>query len=341
MTRLMVAMALLVVACGGGDSMNVEEYGQEFRDAFCKNFVKCGVVKDLETCRKLNFSPELDLSLHLSATAKAAFDSGKARFNSDNAQACVDGLADFSCDVADESQRLVPEACDSFASGTLHAGEACTVGVECISLFCAVEQCNMACCPGTCLGETPPGIAKVGESCRRNRCVSGSYCNMDNGICTPVKPLNAECVEQNECESGLACIPPFVGGNCIKLPKLGEACTNFCTEFGALCDPTSKICVKGVLGGEACLGDFTGSNCSPLYACDAGRCSGGLALGATCTPDDRCADHFAFCDVPVAAPTGICVLPKANGTHCEFNRDCQSFRCDDATLLCVDEPVCM
>jgi hypothetical protein len=151
------------------------------------------------------------------------------------------------------------------------------------------------------------------------------------------------CRSQAECDYGLACVGngSADSGNCVKLPKLGEACTFFCSEFGAVCDPTSKKCVKVVLGGEACLGDFTGSNCSQLYECDAGRCSGGVALGATCNPGDHCADRFAFCDVAAGAVTGTCVLPKTNGAQCELDEDCDSFRCDDATLLCVDEPVCM
>jgi hypothetical protein len=341
MSKLVIAMALLVAACGGGDSMSVDEFAQEVRDAFCKNYVKCGVVKDFETCRNLNFSVELDRFLHVTGTEHAAYDSGKARFNSGNAQTCVDGIADSSCDQSEESRRSLPAECNTFSSGTLHAGEACTTDFECISLTCRISNCNMACCPGTCVGDVEPGIAKVGESCQIDQCVSGSYCDFPTSTCMAVKPLNAVCASQEECESGLACVGTSATGNCIKLPKLGEACANFCSDLGAVCDPTSMMCVKVVLGGEACLGDFTGSNCSPLYACDAGRCSGGVALGATCNPDDHCADQFAFCDVPVGGLTGTCVLPKANGTHCEFNEDCQSFACDDATLLCVDEPVCM
>ena len=337
MTKLAVALALLIAACGGGDSLSVEEYPQEFRDAFCKNFVKCGIAKDLDTCRKLNFG----VDLHISATAQAAFDSGKAKFNSGNAKACVDGIADSSCDLTAESQRFVPAACDGIASGTLHAGEACTIGAECISLQCNIQRCNMACCPGTCVGDTAPVTAKVGESCQTVRCVSGSYCNPVNGTCAALKPASSTCTSQGECDYGLACIGAGATGNCVKLPKLGEACTDFCTDFGATCDPTSKMCVKVVLGGDVCAGDFNASNCSALYACDAGHCSGGVALGAPCSFDDHCADDRAFCDVASGALMGTCVLPKASGMPCDFDEDCESFDCDLATSVCVAEPVCM
>src|SRR5262245_40516053 len=58
----------------GVDPVSLENYPQQFRDAFCRSFVKCGVVKDLDTCRNLNFG----VDLHITASGHAAFDMGKA-----------------------------------------------------------------------------------------------------------------------------------------------------------------------------------------------------------------------------------------------------------------------
>jgi hypothetical protein len=156
-----------------------------------------------------------------------------------------------------------------------------------------------------------------------------------------LKPAGTACTGQAECQYGTACIAVGQAGQCTKLPHTGEACTDFCTDFGSICDPTSQKCVKVALEGETCIGEGVNSNCSSLYTCDAGRCSAGVALGASCTADDRCADFRAFCDVPDGGLSGTCVLPKANGQTCLFDPDCDSSFCDFTTSTCVDEPVCI
>ncbi|HEY0990661.1 MAG TPA: Dickkopf N-terminal cysteine-rich domain-containing protein [Kofleriaceae bacterium] len=333
MTRRLVAVAVLLAACGT-DSVSLEDYPQEFRDAFCRNFVKCGVVKDLDTCRNLNFG----VDLHITASGQAAFDMGKAKFHGEKAQSCVDGIANSSCDLTSESQRQLPLACDQVATGTLHNGEACTLSAECISTTCSVPNCGMACCTGSCVGDTPPAVGKLGGPCPSGRCESGAYCDFASEACLSYKQAGAVCAAAFECAPGLACIGTGLTGTCTKLPKLGEACTTFCTDFGATCNPTSKTCVEVAVGGEACATD---NDCSALYFCDRGACSGGVALGAACTPQDHCVDPRAFCDVPRGAISGTCILPKANGMPCNFNDECQSFACSRDTGMCIDEPVCI
>jgi hypothetical protein len=336
MTKLSVALAVVLAACGGGSgSLNLDEYPQEFREAFCRNFVKCGLVKDLDTCRNLNFG----IDLHITASGQAAFDMGKAKFNGGKAQACVDGIADASCDLTSESQRQIPLACDEIVSGTLGAGEACTLGAECLSLRCSVPNCGMACCTGSCVGDTPPAVGKLGGQCPSGRCEAGAYCDLFSGACLSYKQTGAPCNDDFECVPGTACIGDLTG-TCTKLPALGETCTNFCTDFGATCDPVSNKCVEVVVGGETCTGGVA-DNCSRLYVCDGGACSGGLALGASCNAQDHCADARAFCDIQGSLPTGNCALPKPNGMPCNFNDECESFACSDDTGVCIDEPVCI
>ena len=349
MNKLLVALTLVLTACGGGGSLSLEEFPQELRDAYCKNLVKCGVAKDLATCQKETLGA-FEIDLHLSATQFAVFDGGKAKFDGGKAKTCVDRIVNASCDLTDEVQRglsllqnlVLPEECGQSATGTLHAGEVCSVGSACISQACQLQQCDQACCPGTCLGDTPPVIAKLGESCQRARCASGTFCSVTGGspICTALKPAGAACAGQAECDYGTACIAVGQAGQCTKLPHTGEACTDFCTDFGSICDPTSQKCVEVALEGETCIGEGINSNCSVLYSCDAGRCNAGLALGAQCTTADRCADFRAFCDVN-DADIGTCVLPKPNGQSCLLDEDCDSSFCDFTTFKCVDEPVCI
>jgi hypothetical protein len=334
MTKLLVALAVVAAACGGSDSVALDDYPQEFRDAFCRNFVKCGLVTDLETCRNVNFG----IDIHITASGQAAFDMGLAKFNGDKAQACVDGIANASCDLTSESQRQAPLACDQIASGTLGNGEACTLGAECISLDCRVPNCGMACCTGSCVGDTPPAVGKLGGQCPRGRCEAGAYCDEASGACLSYKQASAACLAFAECAPGLACIGPLGARTCTKLPALGEACTGLCTDFGATCDPVSQKCVEAALDGEACADD---NDCSRLYVCDGGTCSRGLALGAACGPFDLCAEPRSFCDIQGSTPTGTCSLPKVNGMPCNFDDECESFACARDTRVCIDEPVCI
>jgi len=349
MNKLLVVLTLALTACGGGGSLSIEEFPQELRDAYCSDLVRCGVVKDLATCQKESLGG-FELDFRLNASDLGVFDSGKAKFDGGKAKSCVDQIASASCDLTDEVQRglsllldrALPESCGQAFTGTLHAGEVCTSSAECISQLCQGPSCDHACCTGTCVGDAAPAIAKAGESCaQRQRCASGTFCNAANTTCTALKAAGSACSSQEECDYGTACLRSGTANMCIKLPHSGETCTDFCTDFGAICDPTTKKCIDVVLGGEACRGQGNASDCSALYSCDAGRCSAGLALGATCTVNDVCADFRAFCDVPDTADLGTCVLPKANSGTCLFNSDCESAFCDPQTFVCADAPVCM
>ena len=352
MNKLLVGLALVFAACGGGGSLSLEEFPQELRDAYCKDLARCGVVKDLATCQHTDLGV-FELDLRLNGSQLGVFDGGAARFDGGKAQDCVDKITNASCDLTDEVQRglsllvpdrrALPEVCNQIFTGTLHAGEACTSGSECISQLCQIQPCDEACCPGTCLGDAAAVIAKVGESCRpaatspvQPRCESGSFCNLTNTTCTALKPAGAACADQEECAYGTACI----GSACVKLPHSGETCTDFCTDFGAICDPTTKKCINVVLEGGTCRGQGFQSDCSSLYSCDTGRCNAGVALGAPCVVGDHCADFRAFCDIPDTADQGTCVLPKPNGGSCLFDPDCESAFCDFQTFMCVDAPVC-
>jgi hypothetical protein len=327
-------MAVLVAACGT-DSVSLEEYPQEFRDAFCRNFVKCGMVKDLDTCRKLNFG----IDPYLTASGKAAIDMNKSDFDAGKAQACVDAIANSSCGATGELQRALfgarlPEACSLVLAGALHNGESCGLDDECISQDCRIPQCNMACCIGTCSGDAPPVLAKVGESCAMADCVNAAYCDLAVDRCTALKPVNAACTSVFECQFDLACLGPAGARTCVTLPKVGEACQGFCQDVGATCSPASSTCVKVGLSGDACA---SADDCSLLYGCDGtAHCSGGLALGAACQGGDQCADALAFCDLA----SGTCALPKADGMACEDGAQCVSHTCS-AAGQCIPEPVCI
>lgn len=329
MRTLVIATAVLA-GCGV-DPVAVDDYASEVRDAYCRYLARCGGIEDVATCRRL----EIGLHVRLSATELAAIDMGRTKFDGENARRCLDALADRSCDTTSKSNRAVPDACRSIVTGTLHEGEVCSEGEQCISRNCEQPICNMACCLGSCVGSSAPARAKAGESCEFAACDDASFCDQDIMMCVGLKPRDAFCVSGVECAYGLDCMQ---GGTCATLPSLGQSCTGPCRDEGTTCGSTAT-CVEVKLAGEACA---TSADCARVYRCDASkRCSAGLATGAQCTQAQRCADDGAFCDVPIDETVGVCALPKPDGSPCQRDAHCQSLTCDPITTRCVAEPVCI
>ncbi|HEX4422602.1 MAG TPA: hypothetical protein VH165_32025 [Kofleriaceae bacterium] len=338
MNKLILAVLLGCVACGGGGgSVSIDDYPDHLRDAFCNYLVKCGESKDLDTCR----TGHLGLDFSVGASERAAFDGKVATFDGVAAQACTDALGARDCDLTSQSNRVIPEACLGIAIGTVHDGAACAQDVECISQVCDVPACSMACCKGTCIGDAAPAFAKAGEACDSGLCDATSYCDEVATTCMPLKQSGDSCESSDECNYGFDCLP---AGTCGTLPGPGESCTGACRDFGTTCSTASKTCVKVGLVGDACA---SSADCSQLYTCDATKhCGAGLALGAACSRSQLCAGAGAFCDVPDIQAMGTCVLPKADGTTCSANTDCQSEVCDHSTGtggtgMCVADTVCL
>jgi len=332
MRTLVIVTAALWAACGT-DSVSLDDYPAAVREAACRHLVTCGVIEDLDTCKTAN----IGVDVHISASDQAAIDMGKTRYDGENAQQCLDALASRSCDVTSESNRVVPPACREIATGTQHDGATCADDTECISLVCNVPACNMACCTGSCAGDAaPPRAAKLGESCETVGCDDQSFCDEALATCVALKQAEAFCVTIDECAYGLDCLQ---AGVCGALPGLGAPCTGACRDEGTTCSAGSRTCVAVALAGEGCNAS---ADCSPLYRCDATKhCTAGVALGATCTVGQRCADDRAFCDVPTGQALGSCVAPKPDGSPCQRDANCQSETCDPVTLLCGPDPVCI
>jgi len=328
MRTLIATAALAIAACTGTASLAIDDYEDAARDAVCRNLAKCGDVESREVCRTVN----LGVVVHLQPGEQRAIEMGKVEFHGDQANACLDALADRSCDVTSRSGRVTPPECQ-FVTGTQPAGRACALDDECTSLRCGVPSCGDACCQGTCVGDTPATPGHVGDSCETAACDDDSFCDLDTALCVARAPAHATCFAPDECDFGLDCLPD---GTCGPLPGPGEPCDGACRDRGTTCSQTTGVCVKVALAGEACA---TSADCSVLYACDATKhCSRGLALGAACTAGQFCADARAFCD-PTTTPS-TCALPKPDGEACTRSLQCQTVYCDPASLTCAEEPVC-
>ncbi|HEX2688062.1 MAG TPA: hypothetical protein VHN14_15645, partial [Kofleriaceae bacterium] len=337
MRKLVIMTAMLLTACGDG-AVSPDEYLHAIRDARCRYLVKCGEIESLDTCRAVQvggIGGSVAL-LPMQASLRAAIDKGLTTYDGGSVERCLDAFATRDCDATSQSNRVVPEACLQAFRGTLHSDAACALDTECISLHCDIQECSpdTACCTSTCTGDTAPVRARLGESCETSSCEDNLICDDATLLCVALKPADAFCVSPAECAFGLDCLPT---GTCAALPKLGDPCTGPCRDEGTTCSATSHICVKVALAGEACT---TSADCSPIYRCDTSKhCSLGPKLGESCMVDPPCADPGAFCDIPLGEAMGTCALPKADGSPCLLDPNCQSQYCDPAQLLCAPDPV--
>src|SRR5262245_49010285 len=244
MHRWMV-MAALCAACSASDPTPIplEDFAARDLQARCEFQVKCGGAADMDACAASLITGSL------SATTLAGLQAGRIQYDGRQAHACFDAVAARSCEKNTASYELTPAACLKMFRGSLHAGAPCADSAECISQSCIKPSCQQACCAGTCRGDDPPALAKIGQSCAFINCDQGGFCDATQ-TCVPAKHSGEACDPDAvlPCGDGLACL--FSSKRCGPLPGLGERCNDDgCRDLYAHCSPTTQTCVmEGVLG---------------------------------------------------------------------------------------------
>jgi hypothetical protein len=334
--RSLAAMIALLAACGDNlpGPVPADDYPAAVREAVCRQLTRCGGVESFDTC----LTTQIDLIIAFSASELAAMRAGTIAYSGATARACVDGIAGASCDVTSQTGRGFPDACQEIIAGTLHDGDPCAFGEECISQRCEVPNCGMACCAGgRCVGDAAPARAGLGEACTSAGCVAGAFCDAAMR-CTALHAAGAACGGRAECQYGLDCID----GRCAAPPVLGQPCGSACRDLGTTCSSATHTCVAVGLVGAACGIGASPSDCALHDVCDrTGHCSAGIALGQPCGAGEQCADDRAACDTPPDQLTGVCGLPKPDGSTCARDAVCDSLHCDPFTTQCTPEPVCI
>src|SRR5882724_7031939 len=233
--RSLMVMVLLCAACSASNPVSIDELGAQGAQSVCEFQAKCGEAKDVAACLSVHWSGPTSTS----ATVLAAIKAGRIKYDGDLARRCLDELGSRSCDVTTVSYHSYPEACLSVFQGTLHSGAACADSGECLSQHCAIPACNMACCSGTCQGDDPPVLGKVGASCATNFfCEAQAFCESTSLTCVALKRLGESCTDGFSCADGLYCLHSTK--TCGPLPGLGEPCTNDgCRDRGARCSATT------------------------------------------------------------------------------------------------------
>lgn len=330
MRRLVLAVALLA-ACGDDGSSGpipIEDLDSTLVNAACGLYVNCGLIEDAATCRSL----DLDIGF-LDPSLRAAVDAGKVIYHGDKARECLGSLP-ASCDRTD-FERSDDSACDAIFEGTVAGGGQCAMDEECISQQCNVPGCPDACCQGTCVGDAPPVLPMVGQSCAMTFQCQDGFCDGQTQTCVAYRQLGEACTGSGQCGQG-GCI----NNVCTRLAGPGEACNPVstsgaqCADLGYTCSTATSTCKPYGLTGDPCLNE---RECSPLYECNASQvCQLRSTRGDVCDPQSfGCIDR-SYCD----ATTLTCNEPKADGAACMEDEEC-SGDCDFDTNTCVTPPICI
>ncbi len=341
-----IAIVWTVSACFGGDDsaggpfVPVDQIDDAFRAAECQHLVACHEMPDQATCMATN----LTTALYVDPSTVADVLAGKLRYNGSQVATCFAQLAASTCNPGDLANRRPVEQCLlGMFSGSLHAGEACTANLECISGACGACSGDAQCCSGTCVGDTPPPVAPalgLGSSCppgtgNFDACPVGAYCDLQTAVCLAVKPAGSPCNGTRECGDGLQC-DVFGSLACIAAPRANEPCTaaGRCGDEGTYC-ANDLICHYVSLGGEACGNSRV---CASYTTCDATTqlCKPYPAEGEDCSQTGRCGAYGTHCD----GLSNRCVQGLANHEVCGSSIDCASQYCDPQTMTCLDLPSC-
>jgi hypothetical protein len=306
---------LVLAACGGGVAF--DDFDRERIEAQCEYLVRCEAMASMSDCRAFFARTAID-----NPNPGAALEAGKLRYDEHAARACLDAIANLSCDSTEQTAaELAP--CSDVLTGTGKAGSACAFDGECESDSCVVQSCPMACCTGSC--GPPRSSPGVGQPCVA-LCADGAYCGADS-VCHALQPAGAACNDLEPCAQGLYCAGAATtgSGSCTPLPKRGQPCETACAHIADVC--IAGTCVAAGLPGAACMAS---AECSSYYTCTDGQCASYPTRGMTCT--GRCSDE-SWCSGET------CIEQKANGEPCTYNDECRTHYCSSGN--CGDVPLCI
>jgi hypothetical protein len=302
-----IALAAALFGCNGNE-LTPSEFFTQSESIICSFQVECGQLPDRETCRAL-----LDTADE-AAEAQNAIDSGRAAFDAEAANACLDALrAQLTCKVAAYGLFAAPAPCAERLTGLVPVGGACFADAECAGdAACDGENSAGSCSAGTCVATgRPPPPAGEGDDCTEAGCAAGLFCLREvlHATCTRIGSEGEPCQGLGTCRDGFACDAPygFEIGSCVAPAYRGAACDpalDFvaCDLITDVCDPTAERCVPRPRPGAPCSPDP--DLCVRYAYCDGGICKPKPGLGDFCS-DARSAPD---CLTGLSCVDGRCVL---------------------------------
>lgn len=307
-------------ACGGDEAaplppIAVESLRAEYESALCDFQVRCSLMPDKATCRRLTHADDEILQL----IANVVY--GKLKYDPVAGRAWVEATRARTCDDLLSAAEAIRVARRAVFHGAVPEGGPCLVDGECAGdASCDLSACNGEwCCLGACTSK--PTKLDVGGDCSSgDPCVDTAYCDFEGaaggpvtGTCQPRKDNGEDCTDPDGCKDGQGCAQ----GKCFIRSHTGQGCNpninDACLAINNWCDPIQSKCTPLPTPGNACT---TNDRCVAYGYCNAGTCQMRPVENEPCPIDGsppRCLGMLR-CDPDVCvAPPDTLVCVPSNG----------------------------
>jgi hypothetical protein len=279
--RAALLAAVGLSACGGGGktagngvpnvpqgSEPIDSFGADLIAAGCGWSARCNGVATADGCVKGTagiVSPQILQDVQ----------AGVVKYDPGLGYRCVQLTLDQPCFGPGDL-----ESCRTAFTGTLPAGAACSLNMECASAGCVKTACGADCCPGTCAAGTFSPNLPVGADCSNGICAEGEFCD---GTCKARVGEGAACGPSAICQADLDC-SGSASPTCVRLGGLGAQCaTAFCEMSVAVCNESTLVCSAPPKAGDPCTGI---AECGVALDCVAGACVVPGVVGEPCVGAD-------------------------------------------------------
>jgi hypothetical protein len=297
MRRLLAVTLLALAGCGPG---SYREFRDQLVGAACDRAERCGQVArgdrahcGVDDVLRIFHDSISDHSVPGAIDVPGSIDGGRMRYDSVNAQSCLDAVSGAPCEPMLAARRI-GLGCNAAVAAHTETDRPCWGDPECTGGVCA----RAAGCAGICAA-----YASYGDPCLDSMLAPAAMrCDPTVAFCAPPspgadpicqqkKPSGSDCTDTVQCSFNWTCRL----GKCTDPKELSEneACggTDPCDD-STFCNPVTGRCEKHHRQGEACTSAY---GCEDRLGClglatdgtgavlTAGSCTPWLLPGAACS----------------------------------------------------------
>lgn len=200
-----------LAACGGGGGgggsggVSLDDLGSTYAAAYCQKAEECCTADELHDLTFVDTEAQCELFIgglfdqYLVPALRDGEDAGRLDYDGDAMGACVDAVADLTCDqfAAYIHADGAFNACDNPFTPHVDDGGECGSDSDCVSGWCDGDSFDTSGNLSYGMCATRPG---VGDPCPSFECAEGAYCS--GGTCVETLPGGSDCASGDECQSG-------------------------------------------------------------------------------------------------------------------------------------------